>query len=236
MIAINKVGYRRSKFAAGVPLFSAAKAVTVFHDVNSIRAAAASMHPIYAAIEAMDGNNRYSNCTAVAVHKIQALFDCASPRVWRASTLEDILWTYTQTTNPPFNPDTGANDNGAEMEAVLSFWMSHGIFKDGYGRIKSAYAVDATNKAEVEAALNANGVLYAGCLLPSAIENIRGTGFAWGMMGPPSPTLGHCVLIYGYNATGVFVSTWGMQGTITWEAFAYYFGGQTGEVYTVVAA
>jgi hypothetical protein len=236
MPAINKFGYMRSQLADDVPRFSAAKAATTFHDVNAIREAAKSLFPIYAAIENMDGNDSKSNCTAVAAHKIQALFDCAAPRVWRASTLADVLWTYSQTTNPPFNPVTGANDNGAEMETVLSFWQSRGLFKDGYGKIKAAYAVDATNKAEVQAAITANGVLYAGCMLPKAIENIRGTGFIWGGLGPPDPNLGHCMLIYGFNAVGVFVSTWGMQGTIPWEWFAYYFGGQTGEVYTVVAA
>lgn len=237
MLAINKFGYKRSQFADDVPRFAAVKAAPkVFHDVNAIRAAAASMHPIYAAIEAMDGNSQYSNCTAVGAHKIQALFDCAAGRTWRPPMLSDVLWTYSQTTSPPFNPSTGQNDNGAELETVLSYWQSHGLFQDGYGKIKTAYAVDATNQPEVMAALNANGVLYAGCLLPKAIENISGTGFIWGGLGPPDPTLGHCMLIYGFNATGVFVSTWGMQGTITWEAFAYYFGGQTGEVYTVVAA
>lgn len=229
-------GYKRSQFASDVPRFSAASAVPTFHDVNAIREAAKSLFPIYAAIENMDGNDSKSDCTAAAAHKIQAIFDCARPRVWRQSTLPDVLWTYTQTTNPPFDPVTGANDNGAEMETVLSFWQGHGLFQDGYGKIKAAQAVDATNKAEVQAALNANGVLYAGCLLPAAIEQIRGTGFMWPMLGAPQANLGHCVLIYGFDDVGVFVSTWGMEGTITWEAFAFYFGGQSGELYTVVAA
>ena len=112
----------------------------------------------------------------------------------------------------------------------------HGLFKDGYGKIKAAYAVDAKNKAEIKAALDKNGVLYAGCQLPAAINNIRGSGFLWPMLGPPNPKLGHCVLIYGFNDVGVFVSTWGLQGVITWEALAYYFGAETGELYTAVAA
>jgi hypothetical protein len=227
-----------SKRAQDVPRFSSAPRLLAslgVTDVNSIREAAKSMHPIYASIGNMLGNDKYGNCTAVAGQKIQAIFDCAAGRQWRMPTLADALWTYSQTTNPPFNPATGANDGGAELETVLSFWQSHGLFQDGYGKIKAAQAVDATNKAEVIAALEANGVLYAGCLLPAAIENIRGTGFMWPMLGPPVPTLGHCTLIYGHNDIGVFVSTWGMEGTITWEAFAYYFGGKTGEIYTVVA-
>lgn len=228
-------GYKRAELST-LPKFSSVSHTTAFHDVNAIREAAKSMHPIYAAIEAMDGNDRFGCCTSVAAHKIQVIFDCAAGRTYRAPSLANILWTYSQTTKPPFNQSTGANDNGAELEDVLNFWHSHGLFLDGYGKIKSAYAVDATNKGEVQAALEAHGLLYAGCLLPDAIENIRGTGFIWDMMGKPNPHLGHCTLIYGFNSVGVFVSTWGMEGTITWDALAYYFGGKTGELYSVVAA
>jgi len=204
-------------------------------DVNAIRAAAKSMHPIYAAVENILGNDWYGNCTACAALKIQAIFDCVATGEWRTPSLKDALWLYSQTTSPPFNPANGANDNGTELQTVLEFWASHGLYKDGHGKIKSVAAVDAKNKDEVISALNANGVLYAGCLLPKAWEDIKGTGFTWGMDGPPDPQAGHCTYIYGNNETGVFDGSWGMEGTIPWDALAYYFGGPTGELYTVVA-
>ena len=86
------------------------------------------------------------------------------------------------------------------------------------------------------AALDANGVIYAGCDLPDAWEKITGTGFVWPMDGPPDPNAGHCTFFYGYNETGAFDGTWGMEGTIPWDAVAYYFGSNGGELYTVVAA
>ena len=149
--------------------------------------------------------------------------------------LDDALWLYSQVSD--FNPTTGANDSGAPLQTVLTFWQNHGLYKDGHGKIKTAYEVDGSKKTDIIAALEANGVIYAGCDLPKAWENISGTGFIWGMDGPPDPDAGHCtVLLYGYNEMGVFDGTWGMEGTIPWDAVHYYFGGQTGELYSVVAA
>jgi hypothetical protein len=229
-------GRKRSEMST-FPRFDAYAASLKFNDVNSIRAAAKSLHPIYASIGNMLGNDKYGDCTCAAALKIQAIFDCASGRTWREPTIEDALWLYSQVTSPPFNPITGANDNGADLQTVLSLWHARGVYKDGHGKIKTAYSVDATNKAEVQAALNACGVLYAGCCLPKAWEDITGTGFTWGMAGPPDPNAGHCTLMYGDNEPGSFDSSWGMEGEVPWDALAYYFGAKNGgELYAVVAA
>lgn len=225
-----------SKWAQDVPRFSAV-GPKVFSDVNSIREAAKSLNPIYRTIGNILGNDRYGCCGPVAALKMQAILDCAAGRTYREPTLADVLWLYSQVTNPAFSagPPT-VNDNGTELETLLSFWQSHGLYKDGHGKIKAAYAVDGTKKDEVEAALNASGVLLAGCLLPAAWEKITGTGFTWGMAGPPDPTLGHATFLYGDNNPGAFDSSWAMEGSVPWDALAYYFGGQTGELYSVVAA
>ena len=205
-----------------------------FNDVDAIRAAAKSMNPIYIAVENMLGNDRFGNCTCCAALKIQAILDCATGHWWRQPTLENALWLYSQVSD--FNPATGKPDNGADLQTVLTFWQNKGLYQDGHGKIKTAYAVNGANKAEVIAALDANGVIYAGCDLPPAWEKITGTGFTWPMDGPPDPNAGHCTYFYGHNETGVFDGTWGMEGTIPWDAVAYYFGSSTGELYTVVAA
>ena len=208
-----------------VPRFTASAQPQVTHDVNAIREAAKSLKPIYAAVENMLGNEKWGNCTCCAALKIQAIFDCAAGREWRMPTLADALWLYSQVTVPPFNSETGANDNGAELQTVLNFWQSHGLYADDHGKIKAAYAIDGKNKAQVIDALETNGVLYAACDLPKAWENIQGTGFTWPMDGAPDPDAGHCTYIYGHNETGVFDGTWGMEGTILGDALAYYFGG-----------
>ena len=207
-----------------------------FNDVDAIRAAAKD-GAIYAAVENLLANDKYGDCTCAAALKIQAIFDCASGRTARRPSVDDALWLYGQVTDPPFNQQTGANDNGTSLQAVLKFWQDNGVYSDGTGRIKAAYSVDATNKAEVIAALNQYGVLYCGCDLPKAWEQINATGFTWGMSGAPDPNAGHCTYMYGHNETGVFDGTWGMEGTVPWDALAYYFGSANGgELYAVAAA
>ena len=231
-------GYKRSQFADDVPRFSAtAAASATFSGVDSIRKAAQSGQPIYAAIENPLLNDQIGDCAIAAALKIQAIFDCLAGRPMRMPTNDDADWLYSQCSGPPpFNPVTRANDNGCELETVLSHWQQKGLYKDGYGKIKAAYAVDATKPDEVKAALEANGVLYSGCLLPKAWTQIKGTGFTWPMDGEPDPDMGHCTFQYGWNGIGPFDGTWGLEGTIPWDAFGYYFGGETGEVYSVVAA
>ena len=216
------------------PQFTTSTPQQVFHDIDSIRTAAKSMKPIYAAVENMLANDKYGDCTCAAALKIQAILDCAAGHEWRMPTEADALWLYGQVSG--FNPATGKPDNGADLQTVLTHWQKYGLYEDGHGKIKTAYAVDGSKKADVIAALEANGVIYAGCDLPKAWENTTGTGFTWPMDGAPDPEAGHCTFFYGYNETGVFDGTWGMEGTIPWDAVAYYFGGQTGELYTVVAA
>lgn len=232
-------GRKKSSFPAYDPIspfshFSSAR--ETFNDTDAIRAAAKS-EPIYAAVEDILGNDKYGDCTCAAALKMQAIFDCAAGREYRKPALDDALWLYSQITNPPFDLSTGANDNGANLQTVLSFWHSNGVYKDGHGKIKAAYAVDATNRAEVKAALAQYGLLYAGCDLPRAWEEITGTGFTWSMAGAPDPNAGHCTFMYGHNETGVFDGSWGMEGTIPWDALAYYFGAaQGGELFAVEAA
>jgi hypothetical protein len=231
-------GRLKSQWSADVPRFSVSARTQTFQDVNAIRAAAKSLLPIYGAVENILANDTIGDCADAGALKMQAIFDCASGKAqWREPSLADAKWLYSQTTTPPYDPITNANDNGSQLETVLSFWASHGLYSDGHGKIKAAFSVDATNKGEVIAALETNGLLYAGVDLAKGWDQISGSGFVWGMNGPPDPNAGHCVFIYGFNSVGVFVSTWGFEGTIPWSVFAYYFGAKNGgEVYTVVSA
>ena len=232
-------GRKKAKKQAFLPFGPFGAYPTSFNDVDAIRAAAKSMKPIYAAVENILGNDKYGDCTCAAALKMQAIFDCATGREWRMPTLDDALWLYSQVTNPPFDPTTGANDNGTDLQTVLTFWQSHGLYRDGHGKIKAAYAVDATNKAEVIAALNQYGILYAGGDLASggSWEKITATGFTWSMDGPPDRNAGHCTWFSGHNEPSAFISTWGMEGSVPWDVLAYYWGAQNGgELFAVAAA
>jgi len=206
----------------------------VFADVNSIREAA-KKYPVFKGIGNVLGNDRWGVCAIVAPLKMQILFDAAAGREPRIPTLHDVFWAYKQI-NPDFSPFTGVGDNGCDLESVLDLWMKHGLYQDGYGKIKSSFLVNAANQQEVEEAQDKYGPLYVGCDLPAIWPKIVKPGFTWDVAGDPDPTLGHATFWYGRNANGIFDSTWAMEGTITNAAVKKYFVLPSGEVYAVVPA
>jgi hypothetical protein len=63
------------------------------------------------------------------------------------------------------------------------------------------------------------------------------SGFTWNVAGAPNPDNGHAFSGLGFDANGVKVSTWGMEGTLTWPAIERYSGrADGGELYTVLSA
>ncbi len=119
-------------------------------------------------------------------------------------------------------PGDPSTDNGCEEPVALNYWQQSG-FADGT-KLLGWLAVDATNKAEVMAALWLFENLMFAVELPDAWINPfpSAPGFTWGVAGSTDPQNGHCVVGVGYDANGVQVSTWGMIGTITWDAIAQY--------------
>lgn len=116
-------------------------------------------------------------------------------------------------------PGDPATDQGCDEPTALNYWTSHG-FANGT-KLLGWLSVDATNKTELMQALDLFENLYFGLELPDAWISPfpSGNGFVWDV-GTPDPNNGHCVIGYGYNATGVLIDSWGMLGTITWAAIA----------------
>ena len=230
--------FGRKKLPDGATRFTSATTVGSSPaplSIDSIREAAKSLHPIYRAEANMLGNDRHGCCTCAAVLHLQVIFDCAAGRTWREPSVADCLWLYSQTTNPPFDPSTGANDDGAEMQTVLEFWRTNGAYSDGTGKIRSWSAVDPADTHAVNDALETNGNLYAGADLPDEWLKVANGG-TWGLAGEPNPDYGHCTAMYGKNLNGLFDNSWGFALTVTWPALAKYFGGESGELFTVVPA
>jgi hypothetical protein len=119
----------------------------------------------------------------------------------------DVDDLYRRSGNPGFNPAGGGDDNGVVLADMLSE-----VHKNGIGGIKSiAYAaVDVSNEAEVQAAIDIFGDLHLGVSLQTAQQRQTNTGLwdykksgVWG---------GHAVLAGAYTGatTGrdIAVITW----------------------------
>lgn len=116
-------------------------------------------------------------------------------------------------------PGDPSTDNGCNLQDAMNYWMSKG-FANGT-KLLGWLAIDPTNKAELMLALYLFENLYFGIELPDTwiTPFPSGDGFVWDV-GTPDPQNGHCVEGDGYNAQGVQIDSWGLEGTLTWAAIA----------------
>jgi len=112
-------------------------------------------------------------------------------------------------------------DNGCDEQTALNFWQQNGL-RTGE-KITRWIAIDGTNKREIQTAISLFENLFFGIEMPNAwINPMPSPNFVWDVAGPANIRNGHCFVGVDYNEQGVQVCTWGMIGTITWEAIAKY--------------
>jgi len=132
----------------------------------------------------------------------------------------------------PGDPNT---DQGCDEQTALNFWTSNG-FANGT-KLLGWMAVDGSNKQELMAACYLFENLFFGIELPDAWISPfpSGNGFTWGVAGDPDPQNGHCVVGVGYDTSGIKIDTWGLLGTLTYDAIAKYcVAAAGGEVYVLL--
>ncbi len=174
----------------------------------------------------MYGNDVHLDCTcAAAAHTIQSWTRYARRREvvppWRA-----VLAAYYAI--------AGGRDVGAYCLDVLKFWRTHGIARDrifAFARLRDGDVVQAKRSIDLF------GVAYIGFALPRFALLPRR---AWdvppgGTAAPearPNPDDGHCVPALAYDATHLYVVTWGRLKAVTWRFYAAYMD----EAYAVLGA
>jgi hypothetical protein len=135
-------------------------------------------------------------------------------------TMDQILADYSAIGG--YVPGDPSTDTGCDELTALAYWQTHG-FADGT-HITGSLAIDATNQSHVQAACWLFEGLMFGIELPDAwVSPIpSGSGFTWDEAGAPDPNNGHCIVGLGYQPAGVTPDSWGMLGTLTWDAITAY--------------
>lgn len=167
----------------------------------------------------MMANDRLGDCTcAAAGHLIlEWTSDNNAPVV---PTDQQIIDAYSAITG--YNPQTGANDNGAVETDVLNYWRQTGIAGHQIG----AYAaLEPKNHTHVQATTWLFGGVYLGMSLPLSAQSQTvwsvPPGGATGD-GAPGSWGGHAVPVVAYDADGLTVVTWGELLTMTWSFLDTY--------------
>lgn len=157
----------------------------------------------------MDGNDQYGDCGPAACDNHRRIVSKTLLGDEQDATETQVLRLYSDSTQPPFNPITGANDVGVDMATLMDALKKKGLAGRkivAYGRLKD------TSDESVYAAIDLFGaVLFAVDLQQAQQDQSSAVSPVWDFV--PSPDWGgHAVVAGGYNAkTGIVtVGSWGM--------------------------
>jgi hypothetical protein len=179
-------------------------------------------------------NDKLGCCTASTAFHIEYLLLAAAGQPAIGDDNDVVRFYAGSTGYVPGKPDT---DKGGDEQTVLNYWRENGIVQ-GRRKIAGHVLVDAGNQEELQSSLWLFENLYFGIEMPAswATKQPQQSGFVWDIDGPPDFRYGHAFAGIGYDERGVFISTWGMVGLITWRAIAYYGKrGAGGEIHTVLS-
>ncbi len=177
-------------------------------------------------------NDEIGDCVIAGGYHIVGLATGNAGNLFRA-TNQQILADYSSIGG--YVPGKPATDRGCDEQTALNYWTKRG-FANGT-KLLGWLSVDATNKAEVMASMYLFGNLMFGFEMPDAWINPfpASSGFVWGDAGSPDYDNGHCVIGSGYDQKGVTIETWGLSGTLTWDALAKYCVSKSyGELYVML--
>jgi hypothetical protein len=164
-------------------------------------------------------NDQLGDCVIAGAYHVVATETGNAGRLFTANN-DQLIKDYSAIGG--YNPADPNSDQGCDEPTALNYWLQNG-FANGT-RPLGWISVDATNADELKSALYLFENLYFGVELPDAWVNPMPTAnFSWDVAGPPVPENGHCVIGVGYTGAGVTIDTWGLLGTVTWEALSTYF-------------
>lgn len=162
-------------------------------------------------------NNSLGDCTCAGVgHLVDVVTAGAGAPV--AVTADQVIALYRAACGYDGTP---ATDQGGDELTVLDYVCEKGLDGAGLHKFDASVLVDVHNKEEVRAAMWLFGNLYFGCSLPDAWISPfpSANGFVWAP-GTPDNNNGHCFVGVGSDSNGVQIDTWGLLGTITYDAIA----------------
>lgn len=151
-------------------------------------------------------NDRFGDCGPTSVANLLKLISVYADEQEQTVTQDDVFDLYRRSGNPNFDPTTGADDNGVDMQTMLDALLRGGI--GGHTPVAFA-AVDVSNIDEVRAAISIFGAALFGVNLETAQQTQTDQGGPWDYV-PSGVWGGHAVVAGQYTSTNpdIAVVTW----------------------------
>lgn len=167
-------------------------------------------------------NNRLGDCTCAAIDHIDLCSEAWGNRTGEAEAEREARTIRRYSRVSGYDPNTGANDNGAFLLDVLKDAQTNGLDGNGGEKIGPYIAVDPLNESQMVACLYLFGVLYTGVWLPVSAQPETGT--VWktttGPGSEPGSWGGHAIYTGRITAKERSCVTWGrvQRMTAAWQA------------------
>jgi len=175
----------------------------------------------------MYGNDAIGDCTIAAMGHAYTALEMYAGHLGTVFPESEIVKAYSAVSG--YDPATGANDNGAQMQDVLAYMRSEGM-TDQLGKTHKVVAYAAlgrpANPALLSQCLKTFGSVYVGIDCPQSAEDEFGRE-PW-TYEPGSPILGgHAISLHRRHPYGSKVgvwdfSTWGAIQPVTSPFLAHY--------------
>lgn len=123
-----------------------------------------------------------------------------------------------------YDPQTGENDNGAQVRDVLSYRQQTGMIdaKGKRHKIGAYLQLDQTNLNEVFEACYLFSAVGIGIEVPDSAMDQFNRGEPWTVVKGAQIEGGHYILIVGYDKNYIYVVTWGQVQKMDYKFFAKY--------------
>lgn len=162
----------------------------------------------------LDGNDKYGDCEPTSCDNHRRVSSLFLTGTEVDATEAEVLDLYSRSTSPPFNPKTGANDNGVDMVTGMKALMSGGL--NGEKIVAYAKLKDISD-ASIYAAIDLFGaVIFAVDLQVAQQKQSDATPPVWEYV-KSADWGGHAIVAAKYVASSglIYVGSWGMQVATT---------------------
>jgi hypothetical protein len=170
----------------------------------------------------MYDNDKYGDCTcAAAGHLIQNWTANAGKEITPPDPTVLSFYEHFVGTPPP-------PDEGCDMLSVLKYWRKTGLDRH---TVKAFASIQLRNHAQAQNAIYLLGGIYIGVALPNSVVPQGGNylEIPWvvppgGPVGDAAPNQnnGHCIPAVAYDATNLYIVTWGAVKSMSWEFYDAY--------------
>ena len=179
------------------------------------------------------GNDTTGDCTEACSYHLLGLRQANAGITPFIPTLDQVLAVYSRDSG--YVVGQPATDNGVDEITVLDNAVTLGLA--GGDKLSGYLLIDATNRDLVRAASSIFVGLSCCVNLPDAwdIPIPSTSSFKWDVAGPPNPINGHCFAIVDQSDSDLTICTWGLTGSITYDAVAKYAVlGEVGALYVLI--